>query len=249
MRFARILSVAAIFFIGSHVGAYLLPPSYVINEMVEHRDKLRIKDLTATLTAEVAGLSAPVEERLFMKAPERLRILQERPEGSVLYVESETERASGAESSLRRMSGMSTDLLAGLLMPRGKDVEARSARVRSLLQKAGIDLNIVALGIYGEDVREAAYIVGAKPSETDKPQLWVDRVSFQPVRIITFQTEQGEKVRYETRMTGYGSATGGNWFPEVVENYRDGKLVRKAHLHDIRINDDLPESMFQVPSS
>ena len=104
------------------------------------------------------------------------------------------------------------------------------------------------ISAYGTGVtRETAYTIGAKPTETDKPQLWVDSSTFLPVRLISYVDEGGKKVRYESRFFDYQSGAG-DFFPRIIENYRAGKLVRRAEVGDIKVNQDLPETLFAVPA-
>lgn len=233
--------------VSSDAWSYLPPSIQLLENLSARRAKLRLDDLTALLTAEISGVDAPVEERMYVKSPERLRLVQELPEGTRVYVEREGKRAGGPEGKLQRLDGASPTLLAALLMPRGDGDGERTGRLMSLLKSAGVDTRVVSLGIYGEDVRDTAFIIGAKSWEEDKAQLWIDREDFQPIRWVTYLNEDGERVRYESRFTGWGSPAGGAWFPEVIEIYRDGKQVRRSTLNEVRTNERLPESLFELP--
>ncbi|MEM6532725.1 MAG: hypothetical protein AAF654_08870 [Myxococcota bacterium] len=223
--------------------AYISSGIQLVENMSARRAKLKLRDVTALLTAEVDAVDTPVEERIFVKSPERLRLVQELPDETTIYIEREGARATGTEASMKKLPGASTEMLAALLMPRGEDNGGKATRLISLLRRAGVNTKVTALGIYGDDVRSTAYIIGARSWETDKPQLWIDRENFQPVRLIM----KADGVLYESRFTGYGSPTGGAWFPETIENYRDGKLVRRSRLNEIRTNEDLPETLFAIP--
>lgn len=235
--------------VASTAQAYLLPADYLLQQMIERRRRTELKDLTVQLTAEIAGNDATVEERIYLKTPERLRVERELAEGLSIYVEREGRRAGGTDGGLKRLDGASPDMLPKLLMPRGASTDEALARLTSDLKTIGIDTSVVSLTIYGADVREAAYVIGARPWEKDKPQLWLDQASYLPVRIVTMVPESGKRVRRETRLLEYGSSGTGDWFPRVIEDYRGAELVRRAEVTDIKANQSLPETLFQLPTS
>lgn len=230
-----------------NASGYLTSSAQLLDNLADRRGNLKLQDVSAQLTADIEGIDSPVEERIFIKSPERLRLVQETPDGTRLYIEREGRRAEGSESSLKSLSGPSTGMLAALLMPRGSTPGEKVNRLLSLLKSVGINTRSVNLGIYGDDVRESAFIIGAKAWESDKAQLWIDRESYQPVRLVIYDESGGERVRYESRYLGYGSPAGGVWFPETIENYRNGELVRRSRLNEVRTNENLPESMFRLP--
>ncbi|MEM6730494.1 MAG: hypothetical protein AAF658_03005 [Myxococcota bacterium] len=227
--------------------AYIPNAIQLLENMAARRAKLRLNDLTAQLTAELSGVDSPVEERIYIKTPERLRLVQERPDETRIYIEREGKRAGGPEDALKLLKGPSTEMLSTLLMTRGESNGDRAGRLMSLLKSAGVKVEDVTLGIYGDDVRQTAYIIGAKAWEEEKAQLWIDRETFQPVRWVMYAQEDGKRARYENRFTGYGSPAGGAWFPEVIETYRNGTLLRRSQLNEVRTNESLPESLFALP--
>jgi hypothetical protein len=75
----------------------------------------------------------------------------------------------------------SDNLLPVLLMPKGDTPDEQAARICSSLKAAGIDLNVVSLGRHSDGV---AYIVGAAVFSPQAPQLWLDRATLHPLRIV-----------------------------------------------------------------
>lgn len=237
-----LFSIAALSVV-TPASAYIASSIQLLENMAAVRGKLKLRDLSATLTAELADVSSPVEERIFLKFPERLRRVQERPDASIVYVEREGKRAEGDAAALTRLPGGPSAMLAALLMPRGSSDGEKASRMRELLRGMGVDTSITSLALYGPDVRSSAYVIGAHPSETKKPQVWIDRETFQPVRVVM----KRDGAWLESRFLGYGSPAGGAWFPEIIENYRDGQLIRRARLDELRTNDNLPETLFDIP--
>lgn len=247
-RFISAFFVLVVIALATPAHAYLLPANFLIRQMAERRAKAEVKDCVVQLTADMDGRDEPVDERIYVKNPERLRLERDLGENSnYVVVEKEGKRAEGDTAAVKLSKNPSTELLATLLMPRGKEPEDMAARTISVLQGLGIETKVIGITIYGKDARETAYTIGAKPTETDKPQLWVDSTTFLPVRLISYQDEGGKKVRYESRFFDYQSGAG-DFFPRIIENYRAGKLVRRAEVGDIKVNQDLPETLFAVPA-
>ncbi len=246
-RFVSVFLALAIAVLAAPANAYLLPASFLIRQMAERRAKAEVRDCVVQLTAEVDGRDDQVDERIYVKNPERLRLERDLGESNYVVVEREGKRAEGDTTAVKATKNPSTELLATLLMPKGKEPEDMAARTISVLQSLGVDTKLVAITIYGKDARETAYVIGAKPQETDKPQLWVDSTTFLPVRLVSYVDEGGKKVRYESRFFDYTTGVG-DFFPRIIENYRAGKLVRRAEVGDIKVNQDLPDTLFQVPA-
>lgn len=249
-KVARVAAVAVFTVVSglaASANAYLLPTGFLIRQMADRRLKSDVRDCVVQLTAEVDGRQDPVEERIYVKSPERLRLERDLGDSEQVEVEREGHRAEGSANALKATRAPSTELLASLLVPRGHSAEEMASRTVSTLQDVGIDTKVVGITIYGKDARETAYVIGAKPYETDKPQIWLDTNTFLPVRLVSFVDEGGKKVRYESRFFDYATGSG-DFFPRVIENYRAGKLVRRAEVNDVKVNQDLPETLFQVPA-
>src|SRR5262245_23250056 len=97
-----LLSSAAVLLLASGAHAYVLPASYILKMVADKRRETRLKDLSAQLDTTAGDES--FEERLYMKWPERLRVVQQIPEGTV-WVEREGLRATGTEAKLERYKG------------------------------------------------------------------------------------------------------------------------------------------------
>lgn len=237
---SRALSAsAALLLVAGTAQAYVLPADYLLRSLADIRRDGKLVDLSAQLDTTVGDES--FEERLYMKRPERLRLVQQIPDGAV-WVEREGHRASGTEAKLERYKGSVTDLTAALLMPRGKDLDESAALLFGTVKAAGIDVRIVTLARWQD---KQAFIIGARVWEPDKPQLWLDKESYLPLRLLLI--DKGEKELVETRYVEFGSAVAGNHLPRVIETYRAGKLVRRAEITQLKVNEELPETLFEVP--
>lgn len=245
----RLALIAAVCFIAPAAHAYIVSAEFIVNQLADRRGALELKDLTVQLVADTEGVDGPVEERIYLKRPERLRYVRELPSGESIVVEREGKRAEGDDTQLKRSTARSIEMLGVLLAPAGADDTARAQRILAALKAIGIDTTTVSLTLYGADARESAYLIGARAWEKDKPQIWLDQTTYLPVRLIHFVQENGKAVRYESRFTDYGSAAAGAFFPRVIENYRGETRIRRAEVTELKANQELPDTLFQLPPS
>jgi hypothetical protein len=78
-----------------------------------------------------------------------------------------------------------------------------------------------------------AYVIGGRPWETDRPQVWLDKETWVPVRAIA----RVDGRLADVRMTGYTDPASGEWHPRLIQVYVDGE--RKASFTAERIDRDV----------
>ena len=242
MRYFTAMTLLTAFLLAIPAQAYVLPTDYILRLMLDAQAKHKVKDASFKLTTDVLEQAEASSERLYLKVPERLRLLSESDEK--LYVEREGSRAEGTTSALTKIKTLPTNLLVSLRFPAGKKSDERIERVLTLLNEVGIDTSITALGRFeGETV----YIIGARTFEPDAPQVWVSKERLLPIKTLLFTGSKATGQRTEYRFLDYGGAGAPAWFPGVTELWRDGQLVKKQTVSEARVNEDLPETLFEVP--
>jgi hypothetical protein len=239
----RVLPIAAVLaglLAGDIARAYVLPTEFIMRLLAEKRRRLDVSDLSVQLITEVVRHDAPVDERIYLKNPERLRRVRQLEEDeATVEIVREGQTAAGPEDRIRKTRGP-PDILAALLMPKGADLDSMQARMTQAVSALGIDTRVTALGRFGDRI---CYVVGARAWEEDVSQLWLDKETFLPSRLILVK---GSK-RRETRWLEFGSSVTGDWFPRVIELYEDGKLVERAEVARIEPNKKVPETLFEIP--
>jgi hypothetical protein len=117
------------------------------------------------------------------------------------------------------------------------------SRGSAFLRSRGIDDNVVSLARLE---KRPNFIIGAKPWEPKKAQLWVDKEFYLPSRLIEVDKQSGSIT--DTRFLGYGSAATGEWFPQRIEVYKDGALVETTTYSSARLNEDVNDELIKPPS-
>jgi hypothetical protein len=109
------------------------------------------------------------------------------------------------------------ELACPLIAYRGlKNAEAEVA-LRTTAMTAGVDVNTrTALDRLND---RAVELIGAAPRQLDRPQLWLYKDSHAPARLIA--KRDGHAL--DLHLLEYGNPAAAEWFPRILELYRDGK--------------------------
>ena len=245
MRVALTLASLAALLVCRSAHAYLLPAESLARLLAEVRHGVAVRDVTLQLNADLLDHDHQVDERLYLKRPERARLVS-LDDTTFVSVDREGQAASGEDKALKPVAGVSPNLVPILLFPKGKDVEEISSRLLRAIQAVGVDTKVISLGRLGETV---CYVIGARAWEPEKPQVWLDKGNMSPVRTIIPNKGADKTLLIETRLLEYGQGPAGAGIPRVFEEYHDGKLVRRAEVVSSQTDQNLPETLFQWSSS
>jgi hypothetical protein len=249
-RAARILAASAVVAMALPAMAYLLPSAAVLRHLGQRRESLELTALEAsgTLTADgpfaerlnaalgrPPGGGATVQARFLMKVPGRCRL--------------EVTGASPAESpfvalrdgKLSGQGGLDADpssvaLLRALCTLLGTSTAGdASAAYSAALTRRGVALAEESLGRFDGRV---AYVIGGKAKDP-RPLCWVDKDGFQPLRLLAVEGGTLQDVR----LLGWGSPTGGDWFPRAVEEVQGEQLRLRFTTERVTPNPRFPEPL------
>lgn len=229
--------------------AYILPVGGILRRLGHRREELALASMevrggfamsgdparaaAAALGLALAGTELSAPALLIFKMPGRCRLELAPPDVS----EAERPAAVVRQGQLRGSRGLervpaAVALLRGLCSLVGQ----QSSTYAQELSRIGVPLARPALGRFGGQV---AFVIGARPGEA-KPQAWVDKRTFQPVRVI-FQA--GEALA-DVRLLDWGSPTGGDWFPRAVEVYRGDALQARFVTEKATANPRVADALF-----
>ncbi len=83
-----------------------------------------------------------------------------------------------------------------------------------------IDQEKVTMGLID---REICYVIGSDNLNEYKNQLWIDKKTLLPKKLVIFYSDNGETIAFRYEFTGY-DAKSGLYFPKNVRFYHDDKL-------------------------
>jgi hypothetical protein len=255
----RALAAAALAAAAASASAYLPPATAILKRVAQRRGDLALATLEArgavSLPADAArrlGLApadapagaAPADVSLpaviAVKVPGRCR-LELQPPGVAAAERPSVSVKAGRVSGRRGLDALpaARALVEGvctLLGEKGSGPPEPERALAQALASRGVALADVALGRLGGRV---AWVLGGRPQEP-KPQAWVDKASFQPVRLVA---PLGGAVQ-DVRLVDFGSPVGGDAFPRAVEVWAGAQLQLRFATEGTAPNPRLPDALF-----
>jgi hypothetical protein len=231
--------------------AYILPVPGILRRMGERRAALQVDSLEVQGTLAARGPGAdriaaltgqrPASEiaapaRFLAKVPGRCRlelVRPEVPETDRPFVAVRDGRVSGGLADVPAAAALvraACALLAGPTAGDATDVYATA------LTRRGVALGEAALGRFDGRI---AYVLGGRTKEPH-PLLYVDKDGFQPLRLVAAEGPELQDVRF----LGWGSPTGGDWFPRAIEVVAKDALALRFTTEKAATNARLPEALF-----
>jgi hypothetical protein len=233
-------------------AAYILPVPGILKRMGERRAVLALDalEVQGTLTGRgpaaerlavaaavrLAGPEVTVPARVLLKVPGRCRLEVVRPdvaEADRAFVAVRDGKLSGPLADLPAAAALVRATCALLALPTAGDAtDAYSASIG----KRGVALGDVSLGRFDGRI---AYVVGGRAKDA-KPLLFVDKDGFQPLRLLAAEGSDLVDVRF----LGWGSPTGGDWFPRAAEVWAREALALRFTTERASPNPKLAEPLF-----
>lgn len=223
---------------------------WLIQRAVEAQLERKVSTLQIEQEATLFGIpEAPrglrAEERTWLRNRGDLRNELDLPAGTRVLLRTEKKKKVQEVEGSEHIDGDFPDVVTHFLAGGAPLVERQlSQRIVDDLRKWKVDLDRVS---YGRFQGRVVYIIGAKSGELDKPQIWLDKDSLLLLRVIQLRpTPNGEgKLRHDIHLSGYGSPEGGNWFPKVVEVWRNGELHKRSVTREVERNPNLSDDLFR----
>ncbi len=179
---------------------------------------------------------------------------------SLKYIFSEAFRSDIVSESNQRVyvsnQGQSLTIIDGVISDAGesrfdvyKDLLLYRSReiLSERLLNLGIDISVSSLGRF--DGRPAL-VVGAEFPDETVPQVWIDKETFHPLRIMVFDT----KSAYNPQ-TGFLEIRYSKWqqigkinYPMQIEFIQDGVTVRAIEVDGYQINPKFSKDAFDIAS-
>jgi hypothetical protein len=253
-RAARRLAAALALTVAAPTLAYLLPVPGILRRMGEKRAALSVESLevAGTITAEgpvadalarASGLVGTAGRSSFpavfrMKVPGRCRLELAAPDAPPTlraFVAARDAKITGAGrlEELPALVALLRSACALLAAPVQGDASDAYA---AALGRRGVALTEVSLGRFDGRI---AYVVGGRAKDP-RPLLFVEKTLFQPLRLVA--AEGG--ALHDVRFLGWGSPTGGEWFPRAVEVWSGDALRLRFTTEKAAPNPKLPETLF-----
>lgn len=231
--------------------AYVLPVPGILRRMGERRAALNLDALEVhgTLAARgplgerlaaAAGLrpgpEVSVAARVVAKVPGRCRLEVVKdgvPEADRLHLALRDGKLAGPLADVPAAAAALRAACTLLAAPTAGDATPIYA---AALGRRGIALADASLGRFDGKL---AYVIGGREKEA-KPLLFVEKDGFQPLRLVAAEGPELVDVRF----LGWGSPTGGDWFPRALEAWSKDALALRFTTEKATANPKLAEALF-----
>ena len=232
--------------------AYRPPARTLLQKAMERqieRGTKSVKVDAETQLFDVGGGSrgAAFVERLMFMGPGSARRESDMPEGTRVEVrvdERQAVRAAGAAAADKVTKAPIDILVDHVTTAPPLDDERATERLMRDLKALGVNTEVVTFARFDGRV---SYLIGSKPWEKDKPQIWLDKETLLPTRVVMISKADDGKVRKtDVRYLGWGSPIGGNWFPASIEVYDNDKLVRRTQVKNVERNQPFDATLFAL---
>lgn len=244
----RLLASAALAAAALPALGYLLPSAAVLRHMGQKRESLQLTSLEVTGTLQAEGPTADrihaaagqpaagavnVPARLLLRIPGRCRleVTGATPAESPSLIARDGRLEGGLESD-PAAAALVRAVCTLLASPTAGDASASFA---AALSKRGVSLADETLGRFDGRI---AYVIGGRPRDP-KPLLYVDKDAFQPLRLVA---PEGGTMQ-DVRLLGWGSPTGGDWFPRAIEVVQDDQLRLRFTTEKVVANPKIAEGL------
>lgn len=115
--------------------------------------------------------------------------------------------------------------------------------IQDRLTSLGIDVWTSSLGRYQDKL---VLIIGARYPDESRPQLWLDKETFLPLRWILSEEQPDRPFGHlEVRYLDWGNVSN-RWYPMTVEFYEEDVLVRKLRVEHIDPHPSFSEAIFDL---
>jgi hypothetical protein len=205
---------------------------------------LKVEQSTTLYGIATAPRGLNVQQRTWLLSPGNLREEVELPEGTATRVHTPKMTLTRAADGKERKKRASPDLVAAILgCGPPVDRAAHTDKLVKLAERLKVDIEVVS---YGRFDGRVAYVIGAKPWEEKKPQIWIDKDRLLLLRVVAVSGKGESAVVNDTRLLGWGSPEGGEWYPKVVEKWSSGKLQSRAVTRSVDKNQRTDAALFEI---
>ena len=259
-RAIRALAAAALAAAALDAAAYLPPSGAILKRVAQRRSDLALASIevrgTATLPVEAArrlglpgaatapGAEVSVPALVAIKIPGRCR-LELLPDGVAPAERPAVSQKAGRMAGHRGLETVpaARALVEGLCTLLGEKLGGAAEPERPLAQALaarGVAVGEVGLGRLGGRI---AWVIGGRPLE-QRPQAWIDKQSFQPVRLVAPLAGAAAGATQDVRLLDFGSPVGGDQFPHALEVWVGPQLQLRFTAERVTPNPRIPDVVF-----
>jgi hypothetical protein len=230
-RAVILIGLFAILLAAAEVSGHIPTVSFLLNKLASQRTKMGVRRLKVSMQCK-RGDQEQIGHVLYLKVPGLVR--RERGGQSV-------EVCSGGKCWIKHGTSQPKRLPKWAYLPYLYFVEydVKGSRYQSLLESLKVDVNVDTITRFHSRL---AVVLGAKSWERDRPQFWLDKDRFLPLRLMLLDG----KSLVDIMWIKWGTKVGGDWFPATLEVRRDGKVLERCEVTEVESGVSMPKKLFKL---
>lgn len=249
LRSVAVVTLAMVAALGAaRADAYRPPARLLLQKAMERQGERGTKTLkvdaeTQLFDAAGSARGPAFVERMLFQAAGSARRESELPDGTRIEVRVDDKQLVKQPGQADKSGKAAADLLFDFVNAAPPiDPDRAVERVLRDMKALGVSPEVVSFARFDGRI---SYLIGSKPWEKDKPQLWLDKDTLLVTRVVMVQKgEGGAPQRTDVRYLGWGSPIGGVWFPASIEVWVDDKLVRRTLVENVERNVSFDATQF-----
>lgn len=225
----------------SPAGAYVLKGPHVLDLVVKKLGRLRSLRGTQQITLYDKNLpegSVELEEKVSYLFPDRFRSEIDAEKAKKTHISAFDRAIVLLDGKIISKTEGGFDHYKDLLLFRNRIM------LQDRLSSLGVDLGVTSLKRYPGGI---VFVIGAgQHDEKIKPQLWVDKETFLPVRwLLSVRGDNGDRDELDVWFRDWKKVKK-SYTPYHIEFYKNGNLVREIRVRKIVINPVISENIFDI---
>lgn len=233
-----LVSVFSLFGFVTATVAYILPPKQILTFMIGHLTSCRTLMVFQKTVLYDPSLENGVQEldgTIYYRYPDQFRSELRAPGVSQIQVVGPDGTLLVVNEKIIGENGNQPDHFKDVLLYRNAE-----SLIERLCQM-GIDTETVSLGRFKDKI---AYIIGARCSDDSVPQLWIEKNTFRPIRLILRKSDDKDGSLEEIEYTDYKPLGRGNTYPTRILFFENGTLVRMDVAKSFKLNPEISSQLF-----
>ena len=223
---------------GASVHAFLPSVSWILNRAVTLYLKSPAKSIRVALEGHEHAAGAPAvvrKEKIYFKRGYNFRREVEQGQNALVEI-------MGEGRVMKRSVDFPAEVFPEFVqlyysLHDAKTGPKGAAALQAALERSGVDTSVVSINRYGS---ELVWVIGAKPWEDQRTQVWLTKSHFRPIRAVT--NHHGDLLDW--RFLGEQRFDDLPFLFSGVELFHNGRLMRKLSVTEFRMNKKLSKDLF-----
>lgn len=219
--------------------AYVLTGPHLLYRMLANLnlpDRLMMDQRIFLYRNGSLGEAMELTERAFYQSPGCFRSEIDLEGGTRIYLSASGKAISIVDDRIVSVTESAVELYRIVLSGDREWLEQR-------LTALGVDISLTSLGLFNGRI---GYVVGAKYPDEYASQLWLDKETFRPFRLVIQSPDEGAAIEF--RYLDWKNARKA-WYPREIEVYEDGELTRVVDVGAVRTGVTFDEALCDVDAA